>query len=264
MNKLYLSMNLTPLGSLALGVIAATGIAMAPAQAVTFSGELEWGDATSDFFDDVFEGGSTFTDFQVNFNPGQLADTFDTQGNAFTPNPLTFAAPDSPRLLNSPVTTGFFTLVGDGSGLTANYVLAQDLVFTVEDNAIPNGLVEIVFQAGDEFLAAKDIDTNIVDPIDQIVGVDLEETTSNAIVRVDKNGDGDFNDPEDLEFIGINGEAEEILTFGILDGAEFGEYGAETIVSKEIDMDQVPEPATILGLLTVGALGLSLKRKKQS
>ena len=250
MNKLYLFKNFSFLGGLALGTIAATGIATTPARAAVI-GEVEWDNGTSNFFEDVFEGGDTsvFTDFQVTFSPGDLAASFNTNG-VFDP-PLQFADPGAPQDLDVPAVIGFFELAPGETGLgnTADYVLAQDLIFELSDPDT-NGSVFITFTADDdEFLAAKDIDV----VTNNVVGVDLEEVTSRAFVDIDQDGDGNI----DLSF--GPGQAEEILTFGVLDGASFGEYGAEVIVQEVV----VPEPATILGLLAVGGLGFGLKPKKQ-
>ena len=245
MNKPHLLRKIVPVGVAAFSVLAFT---TTHAQAAVI-GELEWGDATSNFFDDVFEGGTTFTDFEVTFNPGDLADSFDTQG-IFVP-PLEFADPANPQLLDAPAVTAAFNLVGDGTGDTAIYELESSFDFVIADADNNQGAVTVTFGINDTFLAAKNLDNGI------IVGVDLEETFSDASLEIDgipgTFPDGSPNFP--------NSSVEEILTFGILDGAEFGEYGAEVLVNQ--NGSSVPEPTSILGLIAIASLGLGLKHKKK-
>lgn len=248
MNKLYLSKNLTFLGSLALGAITATGIVTSPVRAAVL-GELEWGNGTTNFFEDALIGGAgtggfVFDDFEVIFSPGDLADSFDTFG-IFVP-PLELATFTNPQLLDVPAVTGSFSLVGDGTGSIATYQLDNDLTFNISDPDTV-GSVAVTFGAGAEFLAAKDFENG------DVVGIDLEETTSIGTVVIN-GGPNAGTYP--------NGETSvsEILTFGDLEGGVGGEYGAEV----QINDVSVPEPGTILGFLAFGGLGLAMKRKKQS
>ena len=250
MNKLYLSNNLAFLGSLALGMIAATGIVTAPAKAATILGELEWDDGTSNFFEDVNPG--TGDTFDVFFSPGGdppavegLAESFDTTG-IFVP-PLQFADPGNPQLLTvTPPAEGNFIYSTNQSGAGSGsfvYELVNDLVFVLEDEDAPAGAVTVTYGAGERFLGSFDTVGG------QPVGVGFEEIGEIA-ATVTIPGEGTFTSPNVIEE----------LVFTDLEGGNFGSYGAEV----QIRSAHVPEPASILGLLAFGGLSLGLKHKKQS
>ncbi|MGK7893324.1 MAG: PEP-CTERM sorting domain-containing protein [Xenococcus sp. (in: cyanobacteria)] len=249
MNPTNLLQKLAPVGVAAFGAIAFTGIATAPAQAAVI-GEFQFVNGTDNFFEEVVPGiGDTFN---VEFSDGGLASSFDTFG-IFVP-PLEFADSGNPQLLSvvgDPIVGSFlFDRFVNGVDATDGFVynLTSDLVFTFtdQDNGNP-GTVSVRYGAGEEFLGIFDGG-----------GVEFEEeTTVNASVEIDDDGDGII----DRFFPNGDTSVTEILTFGDLAGGVAGEYGGEVQVSHTTP---VPEPTTILGLLTISALGLGLKRKKHA
>lgn len=55
----------------------------------------------------------------------------------------------------------------------------------------------------------------------------------------------------------------EIFEFGQVTNSSQGVFDGEVVIDGSEDAT-VPEPATIIGLLTISGLGLGLKHKKQS
>ncbi len=220
--------------TLALGVVAGIGIAAAPAQAAIL-GEFEWDDATTNFFEDVNPENPDDT-FSVTFSPGGFAETFNTSG-IFTP-PLPDANPlDPPITLNLDPAEGEFELVSFTSDTQFVYRLTSPLVFDFDDD------VSVTFGTDELFLGSFELDGD-----GNRIGVGFVEQTVSAVVNID----GDI-------FPTGNLIVREEITFGDLPGGEAGEFGA---IAQVVEVNGVPEPATILGLLAVGGLGLGLKRKK--
>jgi hypothetical protein len=223
-------------GAAAIAVLAGVGIAAAPAQSSTLTGELEWDDSTSNFFEDV--NPDEDDTFSVTFSPeelGGLASVFIATGEFAPPFPTTpLAPPDFYELIPPPTGTFKFVRSQNSSFI---YKLQNDLVFNFDANQ--NGVfaltedVQVTFKAGEQFLGSFDNGSVGFEELDVDASVIIAGRTPLVLT--------------------------EELTFGDSVGGTGGEYGAivETTTT-------VPEPASILGLLAVGGLGLSLKRKKQS
>lgn len=225
---------LAPMGVAAIGAIAATGIASAPAQA----GQLGWDDATSDFYSDVINPDGTLTgnDFSVTFSPDALAAVFSAT-EQFAPffNPPELAFVD-------PITVGFdnFVDLGVVAGIQEfEYDLANDLVFD-----FGNGVI-VTLAADSTFLGEIDAAGGTLE------GVELE-VVDIAGVTVQIGSDTYTLGGPKLFVTGFAFEFEDIAAIG---GGEYA--GLVSVAAK------VPEPGTILGLLAFGGLGLGLKRKKE-
>jgi hypothetical protein len=211
-------------GAAAIGVLAGVGIAAAPAQA----SQLEFDDGTDDFFAEV----NPIDDnaFDVVFSPDGLATSFSATGQFEEFFPVT------PALYSLTPATGNFTYTGVGDGTIGSpmeYTLDNNLVF-----AFTNG-VSLTLEAGSEFAGEFDFDNGT--PIGVGFEIDFDEGSF-------------FTIPGE----GIVPTTSFEMTFGDIAESGGGEYGV--VASKEV----VPEPASILGLLAVGGLGLGLKRKKQA
>ena len=246
--------NLAYLGSLTLGMIAATGIATTSVQAAIL-GEFEYDDGTSNFFEDVNPGeGDTFT---VTFSPGGLAESFDISGIFTVPEggPLPPADPANPvtldvvngSILPEPFPTATFQWVQTFENGSFEYELVNPLVFdfTNQDDPINadgfENTATVAYGAGERFLGVFDNG-----------GVSFEEaTTEGAVVLPPLPGN-----TEARTFSGSR--VREELSFNDLEGGNFGSYSGEVQI-----LEAVPEPTTILGLLAFGGLGLGLKRKKE-
>ncbi len=255
MRKFLFSQKLAALGVAALGAIAATGIATAPAQAFTMTSVLEWDDGTSDFVEDataVFNGGANTSNpngpinldtFDVTFSPfslGETAAVFIADGD-FAPH---FPGlPDFFDIVPSDSAVGTFGLKLDGVyntnppatgiDIAAEFELQNTLTFTFDTDGIAGASADDVtatLAAGSLFLGElKD---------DDAVEFELEL------------GEWEFTIP------GMSATAfSSTFEFGQVAQSSGGGYQAEGIVG-------VPEPGTILGLLAVGGLGLGMKRKK--
>ena len=227
--------------------IAAFGISTASAYAAII-GEFGFENGTTNFFEDVNPTLVGFTDdFNVTFSPitaGEQASTFNTSG-VFTP-PL----PDAPpvAILDLDQVTGTFSQTsyndndssGDISvGDTFEYQLINDdLIFDFDDG------VTVTYGEGEIFLGTFDFDVS-----GNPIGVEfVEENEVNPEVTIAGDPDSPYT----------GDQVRESLIFSDLEGGEFGEYAGEVQI-----VEVVPEPGTILGLLVIGGLSLSLKRKKQ-
>ncbi len=243
MNKLN---SLTKLAISGIATIAATGITTVPAQAVGEISTLEWSGLTSDFIDeatDAFNSGIDST-FEVSFSPDEFAAIIIASGH-FAP-----FFPTVPPVDVFPVTSGpvSFRLTAfepplPGTTFTADFELEEDLIFNF-DTPVSEDLVIGSLGAGATF-AGELLETGAVE-------FELET----GVFIIDQLPDN----PETPEFdpkFNITSESS-IFEFGQTVGSEGGGYIAETTDIK------VPEPASILGLLAVGGLGLGLKGKKKS
>jgi hypothetical protein len=188
MKKLNLLSKFTAAGVAVVSTIAVTSFA--PAQAVMITGELQWDDATSNFFEDVNPGAGD--SFDVTFSPGGLAAVFSAVGDFVPFFPATPPAPEAFYPL-TPVTATFDWVSGVGTEFVYN--LRNDLVFD-----FANG-VSVTFLSA-PFLGSFDGDN----------GVAFEETAfSQAIVSI----------PGIDRFV-----LGEELSFADIAGGNAGEYGA--------------------------------------
>lgn len=229
--------------TLALGVAAGIGIATAPAQAQML-GALDWSDGTSNFFDDVNPGMGD--DFSVTFvSPSFPEDLTTVNGASGLFSPFFGPFPDTVDLTTTPI--GIFDYVSNPTATTFLYALRNDLVFNFDSDDDGATDVSVTYGAGSTFLGDFDSDNGT------ILGVGFEE------------------DSVDGEIVDINGKTFELGADNNITGVELvfndipettvgGGYAAQ--VSVEMPHNDIPEPATILGLLAVGGLGLGLKRKK--
>jgi len=217
-----------------LSGVAVLGIATAiaaPAQAFTVESTLEWDNGTDDFNAEVdFTGGNTF---DVVFSPaalGGVSAVFIATGD-FAPY---FQVPPPTFIPLLPPPTGSFTYVDET--LTPGifeYSLDSDLTFTFDTTAQGNGSpVTATLPAGSIFLG--------------------EVGPGNSVEFELESGQWEFTLPN-----GHTGTAfSSVFEFGDLPTTGGGTYDAEGVVG-------VPEPASLLGLLAVGGLGLVSKLKKQ-
>ena len=245
MNKSHLLQKLAPLPFAAFGVIVFTGITTAPAQAFTLDSTLEWDDATSDFWDDVNldDVGDIFS---VTFSPADLggeAASFINTGD-FAPF---FTDPDNLYPINNGAgATGTFQNLGPGAigslpalPASESYLeLTNDLVFN-----FGNG-VTATLPDGSIFVGLQEPDTSF--EFDLEGGAVIDGVLSEWIFNID----GDTRIARFSNF-----------EFGDLPPEDGGNFAAEGFIEGET---RVPEPASIIGFLTIGGLGLGLKRKKQS
>ena len=244
MKKCHLLQKLSSLGVAAFGAISVISIVTAPARAFTLNSTLEWDDATSDFWDGV-----DLTDennvFSVTFTPANLggeAAVFIATGN-FSP-----FFPDLPNFF--PINggngvTGTFANIGQdspGFGLPdlpaseAYYELTNDLEFDFGNE------VSATLSSGAIFVGIQEPDTSYE--------FDLE------------GGAGDSSEWE-FSIPGMNKTATfSNFEFGDLPPLDGGDFATEGFVEGD-GGPTVPEPASILGLLTICGLGLGLKRKKE-
>ncbi len=247
--------------TLALGVLTGVGITAAPAQAAGFTqtSTLEWDNGTSNFRDDA----------ATTFDPADVDDTFNV---TFSPASITgeaavFAASgDFAPYFN----LGSVYTVNGGLGATETFIIDKASIITV------GSAIEA------EFTLDNDLQF-IFEPVD-VPGASVTAT----LPQFQQNGDptkflGELIQDGSVEFELEEGEWEFVINdpgLGadpIIEGTaassvmEFGQdafstvggnYGADGTVV--VVANGVPEPASILGLLAVGGLGLGLKRKKQS
>ena len=279
MNRTDLLQKLAPLGVTVFGAISIIGIAVDSAQALG-NGELGWQDTTSSFigdFDIDFDPGPPPTagslpnviapsTFDVTFTPnGFLANIADLQGEfeadfGFTTPP--------PVLVNVEPATGSFDFVQliDPVDPPTNpynefeYELDGDLafVFQGEDtDTTPNGTI-VTIKDGATFLGEVDVAADNVTP----EGIEFELLAGDIDVLT--NGQLYTISGESCDVDGTCSVIGDIFEFGQALNSSQGLYQGEAVISFTPGSDgRVPEPATILGLLTVGSLGFGLKRKKQ-
>ena len=113
----------------------------------------------------------------------------------------------------------------------------------------------------DFFFSAVDLDTTVEGfPPDTSLVTTYTPIAGNPAgdpVELQSNN-GNF----DIEF--LSGQSTTLLVENIYDGVNGTIDSFENSFEQEEHTNMVPEPASILGLLTIGGLGLGLKRKKQS
>ena len=242
---------LAPVGVATLGAIAATGIAIAPAQAT--EGEistLEWSDGTTNFnqeMKDVLDG-MIGDSFEVIFSPdalgGQAASFIATEH--FAPF---FDTPGFYDIIPDDSAVGIFELLSPvniapapGIVRAADFQLTNDLKFTFDNDmngVVSEGDVMATMKAGSIFLG--------------------EELEDGAVEVELAQGEWWFNIPAVGDKPAQMVKAEDsVFEFGDLVGPDGGTYAAEGEIVKK-----VPEPTAVLGLLTIGGLGLGMKRKQK-
>lgn len=224
---------LAPVGVAAIGAIALTGIGTAPAQAV---GTLGFSGSASDFYMDVEPGaGDTFTVF---FSPDSSKNPFDdgigqtTVGTAnghFVP-PFETAPPDYfADVLPVEANFAWVDWVSEDNGVF-RYELQNDITFD-----FLNEDVQVTWKAGSLF-------------------------------------DGEFNDDNGVGFVEVAGNPRPMVmgissTDVIADDLVFQDImpvgGAGYSASVSTHGVKVPEPASMLGILVFGGLGLAMKRKQE-
>ena len=242
MNQTDLLQKLASLGVAAFSAIPVIGIVTVPAQAATV-GVLEWDEGTDDFFDDALDDigvglfDVTFINPDLEEDLGQV--TF-VSGASGIFDPI-FSPLGETNLLGIP--TGTFTATGTstplpGLGTEYEYLLDNDLVWNFDPNE--NGIADAIYT-----MKAGSIFEVFVDDDETEVSVQLVQLEAGSWVV------GEV-DPETFDAT----QAE--FDFGQIEDADFGGYEQEANATTG-----VPEPATILGLLTVSGLALALKRNKQ-
>ena len=251
MNRFYSSKNSAFLGSLAVGAITATFIASAPAGAVSLVGSLEWTNGTSSFLEqvdaDTFNTLNatfdvTFSDlgtFASDFSTGDFNPFFGTPpqavGDVFEPvGPITFR---NIELIDPPFP----------SGIEDEAVFRNDdvIVFRFDTATLPDG------------------DDGVTGPVTATLANStfLGELREDGAVELElADGEWVFDAPNEPGFDSTMAFSS-VFEFGQDAGSPRGTYDAS---GSTRDMGKVPEPASILGLLAVGSLGMALKCKKQS
>lgn len=262
MNKLHLLQKVTHAGVVAFGAISFAGITTTSAQAAVI-GALNWGNTgTDDFITDFSVSGSTATlpeTFDVIFGPD--GDTTISLANGiFAGTDELVPAPTSYILDEITPAVAEFELIGGDVNGTFEYRLTNELVF---DFGVGNVIIE---PGGDEnptiFLGEFDR-VSPGGPNATILGLELEEEFVGG-VRVEGFGVDDYElggiqcNSNPLANCSVFGEE---LTFGQEIGAERG--GIQAGVTVDETITGVPEPSTMLGLLSVASLALSLKRKEK-
>jgi hypothetical protein len=223
-------------GAAAIATLAGVGIAAAPAQA----GSLQWSDGATSFLADVNPGaGDTFS---VTFSPDSIA-LIGTANGEFVPP---FAAASPPYDQSVVPAIGNFEWFSnlppvDGVVQEFEYELTNDLVFDFN-----NGVV-VTYAAGTLFQGEFDVPVG-GGPIE---GVEFEEIELAGVTVETPDGTFNLGDPD----FPVTGAA---LVFEDLAEGAAGYSGSVSVGQS------VPEPASILGLLAFGGLGLAMKRKKQS
>ncbi len=254
MNKPYLSHKLAFLGTLALGTITATGMATTSAQAAVL-GEFNFSsNLTSNFFEDVNPGEPY--EFSVTFSPERSASSINTTG-LFTPprGPLPLATRLNPSRLSvgktrdnqpSNVATATFEWMQTFDDGSFEYKLVDNdpLRLTFFESSSPEGFVEefvtVAYRPGDTFLG-RFLNGDVI----------FEQRNVNPGVLI--------SDPSSIDVRSFSGPSvRDEFRFGVSVGTSNGSYFGEVQI-----LSTVPEPAAIIGVLTIGALGFGLKRKKQ-
>ncbi len=241
---------LAPVGVAAIGAITITGITTAPVQATpgTIS-TLEWSDGATNFnqeMKDVFDAGIG-NSFDVTFSPLQLGGSAASfiATNHFEPF---FNTPGLFDIIPGDSAMGTFELVSPltmapepGVARAGDFELTNDLKFTFDNDGngvVSDGDVMATMKAGALFLG--------------------EELESGAVEVELTQGDWWFNIPafEDKPAKMMK-STDSVLVFGDLVGPDGGTYAAEGEITK------TPEPASMLGLLAFGGLGMSMVKRNQ-
>lgn len=259
MNQINLLQKLTPVGFAAFGVVTVTSISVVPAQAFTLGiHTLEWDNGTSSFVEEaapIFENnlGNSLDnpapvggDFDVTFSPeslGGLAAVF-------------IATNDFGEFFNPPE----FVPV-DPSFATGTFEIISE---AIDINGVLEAEFELV-ESGSPLIFAFDVADTPSNFADDVIATlspgtkFLGELLANGAVEFElEQGEWVFAIPSDPG-VGTEAASSE-FEFGQTAFSPGGGYQAEgdVVVSA-----RAPEPTTILGLLTVGSLGLGFKRKKQ-
>lgn len=248
MNKLHLLQKLAPVGVVAISAIAVTGIATAPAQAATFPQgfhALGWDNGTSQFYNDAVDSlnsgaGSFSVDYCLTDCEADVSIADGEFGRFFDPLEIV-------PLASTPTATWQY----NNAVPIAGFDLAAE--FTLVDSPLEF-----------EFISQQ------TDTSGQIVTATLENAVIEGGRRADDgalefeliSGEWEFTAPNpDDAFDPFEGTSQSsVFEFGITSAdVSGGVYDAQ----GEIQHNQIPEPTTILGLLTISGLGLGLKRKKQ-
>ncbi len=244
MNKFHLLQKLASLGIASFSTISAViTIATTPAQA----GSLGFSNGTNSFIEDVDITDPNNT-FSVEFSPAEIALISTANGEflsefAFTDNTLANPPYESSIV---PVTANF-TWNDDNTtvGIT-EYRLDSSLEF----DFLPEHDVQVTIDSGSIFGVELAFD---VGGSPESIDVELLETEGMDNVVIDSDVFPCCVPPLEEGVIGIS------LTFdeAVSEGA--GQYSGGVSVTS----NKIPEPSTILGLLTFGSLALGLKHKNK-
>lgn len=240
------------LGVAVFGAISFTGIAVIPAQAAGFgqSSELRWTGDVSNFARDAKAAIENEGSFDLTFNFLEELSVRGVDGD-FDPY---FPKPDLPADFPTVASTVTFEFLDKaktilGFQTSAEFKIGGNLIVPLFTPAAPDDPVMLTLLEGSIFTVS--LDSN------GAAQSTLESGELEAVLPGTPDGDPD-----------ISGIANSItLTFDQSGGSIRGGYSATADFSAPppgIDPRQVPEPASILGFLTIGSLGLGLKRKKQS
>lgn len=222
-----------------LSGVALLGIATAiaaPAQAST----LAWKGKTSSFLNDVSP--STGDIFSVTFSPSTVNPSPDdiafitTATGVFNPE----FKPTPPKYKTTTTATGNFIYSADQTGLTSGefrYQLTNDLTFIFPDPSEGSG-ASVTWATGTTFRGIFEtknyVKFDVEGPLPTVTGISAADP-----ILVDRLHFYDrFNN----------------------DGNGFGNSRYKALIKTTTD---VPEPGTILGILTVGGLGMVSRFKKQ-
>ena len=234
--------------TLALGAIAGVGIAATPAQAADFTqiSSLQWTGDTSDFVQDAADAIVNETAFTVTFDVSGESSVRGASGDFVQYFP---GLPDD-FVTNSPtVDFNFFMAIDTPPGFAdaAEFELQDPLTFSFQTPAGPGSPVELTLPAGSIFTAVLDLDDGVEVELDpgQLGLGEWEALLPNA-----PGGDPDISGTANSSTFTFDQSAASII----------GVYSA----TGDFSPNGVPEPASILGLIAVGGLGMAMKRKKQS
>ena len=257
MNQTNLLQKIAPVGVAAFGVLSFTGIT--PAQAAVI-GSLGFDNGSTSFiqaFDLTAPG--TANDFSITFSPAGITQISESTGVFLPPGPIPPAAPVQVAV-NSPI--GNFSLINTFAPIDPAVNAFSEFEFRLDNNIFFDfgGGETVTYLAGSTFLA--EVDVALGNPT-LAEGVEVEALALGAIATT--------TDGNTYTLTGIDCNTDSNFTCQIT-GEDFGfaqdvggiasRYLGGVVVSST--RKGVPEPTTILGLLTVGSLGLGLKRKKQS
>lgn len=266
MNKPNLLQKATPLGIVTLGTISILGIATTP----VIAGSLNFEDGTSDFLQ-FFAGidlndvaGTAPDNFMVTFSPDNsqnppndnLGSVLISNANgefvpAFNSSPPSNLAWLTPAIGNfniadDPATSNVVEYTINGSGLRFDFPAAGSPLSNPSQN------VTVFIDPGSVF--GVEVNGDVGGFIEGIA-VELLETEGDDFVNIGGVNYPCCQIPDGNSLDGI------ALTFDQAAGDNLGDYsGSVTVSSHDVT---TPEPTTILGILTIGGLGLSLKRKKK-
>ena len=248
MNRNNLLHKLTPVGVAAFGVISITSISTPPAQAADLNGQLSWTNGSlilpEGAAQDAFNNGGSFT---ATFSPEVVSDAL-----------VSTATGDFDDFLDS----GTLYSINSGSGAPGT--------FTRNTIPIPDPINPDLLEA--EFTLQNDLIFEFFDvSTDTTTGVVMTLEAGSTVEGLFDTNDGSI----EFALESLPGTGDEWLGQTFTDGPNFAvssvfEFGITALATEgtfEADavfVEHVPEPTTILGLLTICGLGLGLKHKKQS